>query len=279
VNRIELARDAVRKAARLRADLGLGPAQPICPFDIAAQLGITVRLDAIPSLEGMYCPGSPPAIVVTSLRPAGRRRFTCGHEIGHHLFGHGYRLDEVTPARQGTTAVEEFVADRFAAALLMPKLAVENAFVRRGWRAASPATTEVFIVAQDLGVGFTTLIDHMSVTLRILGRTDAAVLSKTQLPRLRAQLAGRAVVEDLFPLDSFWGQRPLDVEIGDQIVLPQGAEVQGAALAGSDGRFVADAAGAALIALPGRPEQLEVRVSRREFVGLAQYRYLEDCDE
>ena len=136
MSRNELATEATRMAARLRADFGLHATQPVCPFAVADFLGMTVRFDALPSLEGMYSPGETPAIVLTSLRPAGRRRFTCGHEIGHHQFGHGYRIDEITPSRRRTTDNEEFVANRFAAALLMPKLAVVNAFVRRGWQPA-----------------------------------------------------------------------------------------------------------------------------------------------
>lgn len=279
MNRLELATDATRRAARLRAEMELRPNQPACPFDVAARLGITVRLAALASLEGMYSPGASPAIVVSSLRPAGRRRFTCGHEIGHHNFGHGCRLDEMLPAGSRSKQLEEFAADRFSAALLMPKLAVENSFVRRGWSSTSPTPSHVFVVAQDLGVGFTTLVDHMSVTLRLLDRSRAAELSKTQLPKLRAQLAGVQVAEDLFPVDALWGDRPLDVDVDDQLLLPTNSEIQGACLALVDGRFVAVAAGTGQIAIPGRKEVLELRVCRKEFTGLARYRHLESCDD
>lgn len=275
----ELAREATRSAARLRAEMGIRAAQPICPYDIADALGITVRFEALPSLEGMYSPGEPPAIVLTSLRPAGRRRFTCAHEIGHHVFNHGYRLDEVNPGRDRTTEREEFLADRFAAALLMPKLAVENAFVRRGASAAAPTADEVFLVAQDLGVGFTTLLDHMAFTLHLIGRAIADQLRKTQLTKLRATIAGSSVLEDLFPIDAAWGDRPLDVEIGDELLLPKGAEVNGAGIRKDGGRQFAHSAGEAEISIPGRQQRLRVRIARREFSGLAQYRYLEDCDD
>lgn len=259
--------------------MDLRPNQPACPFDVASRLGIIVRLAALPSLEGMYSPGASAAIVVTSLRPAGRRRFTCGHEIGHHNFGHGCRLDEMLPDGTRSKQLEEFAADRFSAALLMPKLAVENSFVRRGWNSTSPSPSQVFVVAQDLGVGFTTLVDHMSVTLHLLDRSRAAELSKVQLPKLRAQLAGAPVTDDLFPVDALWGDRPLDVDVDDQILLPTNSEIQGTCIAQVDGRFVAVAAGTGRIAIPGRKGFLETRVCRKEFTGLARYRYLESCDD
>jgi len=279
MNRQDLAREAAKKAAQLRAELGFRAAQPVCPYDIAEALGITVRLEPLPSLEGMYSPGEPPAIVLTSLRPAGRRRFTCAHELGHHVFSHGARLDEMTPTRDRTMDREEFLANRFAAALLMPKLAVENAFIRRGASATVPTVDEVFVVAQDLGVGFTTLLDHMSFTLRLIGKTTADKLRKVQLPKLRASIAGTPVLEDLFPIDAAWGSRALDVEVGDELLLPNGAEVHGVALCPNAWGHTALAAGKAEIAIPGRQERLQVRVCRREFSGLAKYRYLEDCDD
>lgn len=50
MHRDRLATQAVRAAARLRADLKIGPANSVCPFDIAKRLGVVVRLEALPSL-------------------------------------------------------------------------------------------------------------------------------------------------------------------------------------------------------------------------------------
>jgi len=40
-------------------------------------------------MEGMYYRGDPARIVIGARRPLSRRNFTCGHELGHHIFGHG----------------------------------------------------------------------------------------------------------------------------------------------------------------------------------------------
>ncbi len=184
----QLAIRAVRTAARLRMKFGYGKADALCPFDLADRLGVIVHLVALASLEGMYSPDPKPTILVSAERPSGRRRYTCSHELGHHVFGHGTHLEELGGGAVSTWSPQEYLANRFAAALLMPKLAVESAFSCRGWSITDPTVEEIFAVAQALGVGFTTLVGYLESTLKHMSSTRAAVLRKTSLPRLRSQL-------------------------------------------------------------------------------------------
>ena len=118
-------------------------------------------------MEGVYYPAKP-AILVSSLRPQGRQAFTCAHEFAHHIYGHGEQFDELVEDR-GTRHrydPKEFEADCFAAALLMPKTAVLKGLSTRSIRAGRLSSEEVYRVASWLGVGYTTLLHHMS---RVLG--------------------------------------------------------------------------------------------------------------
>lgn len=279
MNTVDLARRATRAAARVRADLGVGPAEGVCPFDIAEGLEVPVRLVALPSLEGMYSPDPRPTIVVSVERPSGRRRYTCGHELGHHVFGHGTRLDELADEAAESWSPEEFVAQRFAAALMMPKLAVESAFARRGWSIPDATPEMVFIIAQELGVGFTTLIGHLERTLRSLPRAQADAHRRVRLPKLRERLAGFDIEHDLIVVDQHWVRRTVDVEVGDVVLVPKDAEVVGTCASIIDEpirHVVARVPGIAAVSVgAGRPK-LSLRVSRREFTGLARYRHLED---
>jgi hypothetical protein len=256
-----LATRAVLAAGRLRRGLGIGPADAMCPYDAAEQLGAAVRFWALPSLEAAYF-NEYDLIVIGSDRPAGRRRYSCAHELGHRSFAHGSHVHRVHE-RPAASAVEEYVADRFAAALLMPKLAVENAFARRGWSAGTIAPADLFVVSQELGVGYTTLVDHLAITLGSVTPGHAASLRRAPLPRTRAALAGY--------------QRSGDVEVGDLLVVPNGTTTAGRALAPDPrSRHVrAVAPGTATLQLPSGLASV-VRVARPAFTGLARYRYLEE---
>jgi hypothetical protein len=277
-----LATQAVRAAARFRANQRIGPADTMCPFDIAERLGISVRFVALPSFEGMYVPTPKPTILVCAERPAGRRRYTCGHELGHHDFRHGTRRDEQRDEGSRVWNPEEFIANRFAAALLMPKLAVESAFARRGWSASKPHPAAVFIVAQHLGVGYTTLVGYLEGTLRCIDEACAVALRRQSLSKLRAQVAGFPVDHDLLLVDEHWGSRAIDLDVGDTAVIPASADFRGdCAIRHTEPipHLVATAAGTAVIRLANGRSPTSVRVSRRGFSGLAKYRHLQESPD
>jgi hypothetical protein len=227
----------------------------------------------------MYSPEPSPTIAVSAKRPRGRRRYTCGHELGHHIFGHGTRLDELIDETAEEWSPEEFMAQRFAAALLMPKLAVESAFAKRGWPIMQPKPVMIFTIAQELGVGYTTLVGHLERTLRCLPRTAADALRGVRLSQLRKQLAGFAVERDLLIVDQNWACRTIDVEVGDIVILPKDANAEGecASLAETPVRHaLAVAPGIGRVTTHADRPSASLRVSRREFTGLARYRHLEE---
>src|SRR6266849_6947738 len=91
----------------------------------------------------------------------------------------------------------------------MPKLAVESAFARRGLSVSAPRAEDVLVVAQDLGVGYATLIGHLERTLGCLSSSKATALRKSKLPQLRSQLARFKISHDLVLADRNWGSRSL----------------------------------------------------------------------
>lgn len=217
-SRVHIARTAVAKAMRLRARCNVPPDSAVDPVDLAAKLGIQVHFEPLPSLEGLYVAGKRPRIVLGSDRPIGRRNFTCAHEIGHDAHGHSTRVDE-TRLDAKPYDPEEFAADRFGAALLMPKIAVEAAFARRGWSTRDPAPEQVFVVAAELGVGYATLAGYLNHTLRLIAAAYARRLCAQQPQTLRAKLAGRRVERHLVVVDAGWRRPQLNLEVGDVVVL------------------------------------------------------------
>ncbi len=227
----------------------------------------------------MYSPEPRPTIVVCVERPAGRRRFTCGHELGHHVFRHGARLDEIADGVTHSWSSEEYTAQRFAAALLMPKLVVDSAFARRGWLVTQPTPETIFIVAQELGVGFTTLVGHLEFTLGHITHSAADALRRVRLPQLRDHLVGFHVEHDALIVDQHWGRRTIDAEVGDVLLVPPRADFEGPCSSIEDSpvrHLIATTPGIGQLVVNVGCPPIPVRVSRRGFTGLARYRHLEE---
>lgn len=82
------------KSIEVQKEAGLALNSPICIYDLCDRLNVTVRFVDI-SMEGTYYKGENPRILLSALRPLPRRNFTCAHELGHHVFGHGSTIDDL----------------------------------------------------------------------------------------------------------------------------------------------------------------------------------------
>ena len=172
-NRVELARTALDKAVQVRDEAGFNDRVPICVYDLCRKHSLDVRFVDV-NMEGMYVRKEPPEILLSSLRPLARRAFTCAHELGHHVFGHGSTIDELKDeAEKGGVNPEEFLVDSFAGHLLMPKIAVRKAFALRSWQETSASPEQIYAIACSLGVGYETLCTHMTFGLRLLSTERA----------------------------------------------------------------------------------------------------------
>ena len=116
-----------------RTKAGLDLQSPACIYGLCEAHNVNVRFNDI-NMEGMYDRQPKPRIHVSALRPLARRTFTCAHELGHHVFGHGSTIDELRDdhAQSADRPPNEVLADSFAAFVLMPTLGLREAFVKRG---------------------------------------------------------------------------------------------------------------------------------------------------
>ena len=80
MTRQEIARTALRAAIELRRKAKVPLEDPICVYDFAETLEVEVRFVGGSSFAGMFAKGMN-AVFVPSERPAGRRAFTCAHEL------------------------------------------------------------------------------------------------------------------------------------------------------------------------------------------------------
>lgn len=278
-----LSLEAARRALRVRQGFGCGPAQALEPVDLAERIGVQVLFVDVGSMEGMYLSDSGGTILLPSERPSGRLAFSCGHELGHHVFGHGTRLDTLMmEERESHIRDEEWLANMFAAFLLMPASAVRRGFRERGWNLQSPDPIRILRVAQWLGVGYSTLVNQMTLSLGLLSRAQSAPLLKASPRDLCGEFLGRECTADLTIADDRWTDRAVDLRTGGQLALPMGSKVEGSVLRLRDGCgevnvFEAVEPGNGRVLFQsGRA--LFVRVARRSYSGRARFRFLPDPD-
>lgn len=278
IRRRRLAKDALMKATRVRRQAGLRPDEAMCVYDLAGGMDVEVRFLDLPSLEGMYSKKPEPVIVISSLRPPGRQAYTCGHELGHHVFGHGFRIDQLLAADPLDEDDDEFLVDCFAGFLLMPKAAVLAAFSQRGWNPESSTPVQIFTIAGWLGVGYETLIVHMRASLGILGNGNANALRKATPKAIKSDLLGEERQENLVVIDRFWAGRAVDLQVGDYVLGMPGVESDKTCIrvVQDDGQeSILQAVGIGLGRIMHRDSGWSsfVRISRRGYVGRSIFRH------
>jgi Zn-dependent peptidase ImmA (M78 family) len=281
VNRRNLILDGAQAASDVRDQVGLDLVEPIDPYAVAEALGIRVRFLNV-SMEGFYQKSKPPRILLSALRPLARKAFTCAHEVGHHWFGHGSTIDELTSDDRGDSDIpDEVLANAFAAFLLMPSIGVRRAFNSRGWKPATVNAMQVLTIASEFGVGYETLLTHLSITLNDMPRNVRMELSKWTPQRIRKRLLGDSDAEGLVILDEYQQSTGVDIEAGYALAVPQGAAVSGDVLTSRQsitGFDVYDAVGRGRATIATSKWSAEARVGPLRFVGPANYRFLEDPD-
>ena len=290
--REELSRRSLRAALKLRMQLNIAANASLCCFDAAESLEVELRFVDVPSMEGMYVKNdaahNKPIILVSALRPAGRQATTAAHELGHHVFGHGTRIDQYIADsdennNSSADTEEERLANAFASFFLMPKPAVEHGFRVRGYVADSPTARQVYTVSGWLGVGYGTLIHHMRSGLGLLSQEKAKGLLLIQPKRIRQDILGKVSPTDCFLVDEAWTGRPLDLQLGDVALVKGSCLAEGACLSVGgttpEGLQIVTAVATGLGRIAGSNWATFARVRPREFVGRSIFRHLEPAND
>lgn len=276
-----LAKQALLQSEEVRRKFKLGSRGPICAFDLCEEMGLDVQFIDV-SMEGMYVRDDPPAILISVLRPLPRRHFTCAHELGHHLFGHGTSVDGLSDESDGPRKFDpkEFLVNSFAGFLLMPMIAVRKAFASRGWQPDAATPLQLYTVACSFGVGYVTLVNHLAYSLGLLRKPRADAMAKTRLGIIRREAVGRDTPQPLVVADSHYSLQTLDAEVDHLLLLPLGSEAEGRVLEiradlPSGRLFRAVRPGLAYVRTSGGGWEVLTRVSPREYLGASRNRHEE----
>jgi Zn-dependent peptidase ImmA (M78 family) len=283
--RKELATRAAYEAEKARIRAQVPRTASVDPVAVAEACKCEVRFMTLPSLEGVYSPEPRPAIVLGAERPAGRRAFNCAHELGHHVFNHGVRIEELNAQHFDCEAPpEEFLADVFAGFLLMSLPSVRRSLKDRNWRPEHLCPHEIFRLACFFGVGYAALVQHLTWSLRMLEPGRADQLLKFRPKDIKARHAVPPDAE-LVLVDHHWTHRAVDLAVGDTVVLPSGTDIDGdEQLVAAGARecqllFRAVAPGYARAHQESGNWAVNMRIARKQYQGLAKYRFYPEAKD
>lgn len=275
----------MHESIRARAKTDAGLTGPLCIYKLCEAHGVVVRFVDV-NMEGMYQRSATPRIFISSLRPVARRAFNCAHELGHHLFGHGSTVDQLYEERskEDRDQPNEILVNAFAGFALMPTLGLRDAFTRRKLNPGQATPEQLFAVASNFGVGYSTLVNHMAYGVETISPMRANELLKSSPKTIRASLLGAPTDAPLVVADEHWNANTLDLEVDALVLLPTGVSVDATVLApkgtaGSMELFQALTPGIRRVTVPGTQWATFIRVSRKRYVGLAKYRHLEDLGD
>ena len=255
--------------------LGVAPHLAICPYALCEAMGFDLRFVNIPSFEGMYV-ASQNLVLISAERPEGRKHFTCAHEIGHHVLGHGTIIDEILEC--GSNNEEELEADFFASTLLMPSSAISRSMIRYGIEANNLTPKDCYILAKYFGVSYQAFITHIYSNLRLVNIRHYQELKKGKLPEIRLELSGLDTKQQVFSIGDWWEEKALEMEIGDYIVPDQLLSVDGPDLMEIEDaqNNILRATTAGITRVYNDTWSCFVKISRHKYQGFYQYKYEEE---
>jgi Zn-dependent peptidase ImmA (M78 family) len=269
---------AAKVALEYRVRNGLALDAPCDIYELIVRQGVDLHFMDVKSLEGFYLSdGTSGQINVCAYRPAGLQRFTAAHELGHHVFGHGSSFDPELDYKDRflSIALEERLADLFARFLMMPRPAVYKGFKNIGASLSQLSARDVYRVAAWLGVGYTTLLHQMRWSLQLLDEAQFESLIAVKPQTIKQELTpcvekyGR---RELWAADKSWDGSRIHAEVGD-IVTGLSETSAGIVASLEEGVFETSAIGHAQFSLSAGGK-ITLSVSRKEFVGFYEYRYL-----
>jgi Zn-dependent peptidase ImmA (M78 family) len=187
--------EAIVVAAQTREELEIEGFDRIDVFEAIVASGIKLMFRPLNGVAGFYEPARGRAkagVLVNAQHPLALQRYSAGHELGHHLFGHGRQVDRSgePPRGRPMSTPEEQRAEAFAAWFLMPPETANSALMRLGIE--QPATEqEAYELALRLGVSFLAMCTHLP-SLGLVKRRVAEAWAELSLKSVKQQLTDEA---------------------------------------------------------------------------------------
>ena len=190
------------------------------------------------------------------------------------MLQHGTKVDTIKQLQDVAhdTDPDEQAAETFACALMMTNSAVRAGFLLRNLNLGTASPEQVYAVSTWLGVGYTTLTNHMFYSMNALSRLRHKELNRVEPKMIKSELVKQSTTSDVFQFDAPWNGIRAHVCVGDFFIGIK--RVTGDALENANGDvYTAQTPGEATATLP-TGHSIKVSVSREKYVGFYDYRYL-----
>jgi hypothetical protein len=213
--------EAMVAAAETLEELELDAAERIDVFEALAQAGLKLLFRPLEGVAGFYEPArgaARPGVLINAGHPLALQRYSAAHELGHHVFGHGRRIDHDAEPASTARGPEERRAEAFAAWFLMPPEAVQTALCRLGMeRPVGPL--DAYALALRLGTSYKAMCTH----LPSLKLGASAVWRDLPLKALKEHLSPTPPPggwkQDIWGLTEADAQAPVVARAGDRLLL------------------------------------------------------------
>jgi Zn-dependent peptidase ImmA (M78 family) len=212
-------------AARLHARLHTDLSGPVDVFRIVQELGIWLNSRPLGNLFGFYLRQDDAlGICLNAGHPETLQRYTCAHELGHHLLGHASNLDDAADidGAGGGTPAQERAAQVFAGNFLMPLGLVNRVLRRLDLYDRSLAAADVYQISRELDVSYTATVWRLRSLDRLDGPTAAAYAkagAAAAKRALRGGLPSGSVRADLWVIEQAGDDLIGKCRVGDEILL------------------------------------------------------------
>lgn len=251
---------------------------PICPYNLAEAMGFDIRFVNIPSFEGMYL-ADEGVILISADRPEGRKRFTCAHEIGHHVLGHGTIIDEIIEL--GSDKDIEKEADFFAGMLLMPSSAIKKVSMDAGINISEIDEKYSYIFSKYFGLSYTAFLTQLCFNLKLISYTEYNKLKKYNLNQIKNSITSIQTKNQIIFIDDWWLDKSIDIEVGDIIISVDEYNVEGGPIIEKNNEanmYVYEAVRPGIAKLTNNGWSSFVRVARKKYSGMFQFRHEEEVE-
>jgi Zn-dependent peptidase ImmA (M78 family) len=221
-------RRAAAAAAELHGDLNIDLSRPVDVFGAVGRLGLVLAFAPLGRVSGLYLPEQPtPGILLHSGHPRTRQRYTAGHELGHHVFGHAAEVDVDLEGALRRGDVDrwpdhEKEAEAFGAWFLMPRRLIRAGLRDLGIDVRPRDPLDVYALSLWLGTSYTATARQLAA-VRLVDAAEADRWARVQPRAIKRALAGDMVPDDLrndiWWLDARHHRHPIDARPGDRLVI------------------------------------------------------------